>query len=279
MPQCASGTNEASDALLVYLKPSLNGDENLDILRFKNKAEEFPHEKTTDQTFDANQFEVYRQLGFHIGTDACRHLPDDLWSRTTFDLQDLMPMCRPVSPAGRSPQASPASVAEWIEKLARGDEPTAVEARRRLLQSMPEADRTMNELLRRCLRSRSKDGAEIARKTFTFLGDLWQGDDGLRGFLLDRLDKAEVQTEALQAIGAWLGDTAGDQVAAKVLPLARSRDVEVAVAAIETLGQIHATVPGVVETLQRLAKQQGADRRVRDKANEVLTQLHAEKPI
>jgi len=51
---------------LVYLKPSLRGDEPTDILQYASAHSEFPHQTTADQWFDESQFESYRKLGCHI---------------------------------------------------------------------------------------------------------------------------------------------------------------------------------------------------------------------
>ena len=39
----------------------------IDIRQYAESHPEFPHEPTSDQFFDENQFEAYRHLGFSIG--------------------------------------------------------------------------------------------------------------------------------------------------------------------------------------------------------------------
>ena len=56
----------APPGLLIYLKPSLTGNEPADVTEYASEHEEFPHEPTADQFFDESQFESYRALGFHI---------------------------------------------------------------------------------------------------------------------------------------------------------------------------------------------------------------------
>jgi hypothetical protein len=60
---------------LIYIKPSLTGDESADILHYASQNSSFPHESTLDQFFSESQFESYRALGQHITerifTDAC----------------------------------------------------------------------------------------------------------------------------------------------------------------------------------------------------------------
>jgi hypothetical protein len=57
---------EAPPGLLIYLKPSLTGNEPADVTEYASCHDEFPHEPTADQFFDESQFESYRALGFHI---------------------------------------------------------------------------------------------------------------------------------------------------------------------------------------------------------------------
>lgn len=55
---------------LVYLKPTLTGDEETDIRNYASEHPDFPHQSTTDQWFDESQFESYRKLGSHIAGQA-----------------------------------------------------------------------------------------------------------------------------------------------------------------------------------------------------------------
>ncbi len=57
----------ALPGVLLYLKPSLVGDEPTDILQYAGVESTFPHQSTGDQWFDESQFESYRKLGYHIG--------------------------------------------------------------------------------------------------------------------------------------------------------------------------------------------------------------------
>jgi hypothetical protein len=54
-------------SLIVFLKPSLTGDEPLDVLHYRQQHSEFPQESTVDQYFDEAQWESYRKLGEHVG--------------------------------------------------------------------------------------------------------------------------------------------------------------------------------------------------------------------
>jgi hypothetical protein len=54
-------------SLLLVLKPTITGDEPVDLGEYQARHREFPHETTTDQFFDEAQWESYRRLGVHIG--------------------------------------------------------------------------------------------------------------------------------------------------------------------------------------------------------------------
>jgi len=62
-----SDTNDFSWLLLI--KPSLMGDETADVIQYHRTHPLFPQEPTTDQYFDEAQWESYRKLGEHIGTE------------------------------------------------------------------------------------------------------------------------------------------------------------------------------------------------------------------
>jgi hypothetical protein len=56
---------EDLDGYLVYIKPALNGTEDMDVQQYANVHPTFPHEATANQFFDEPQFESYRKLGYH----------------------------------------------------------------------------------------------------------------------------------------------------------------------------------------------------------------------
>ena len=70
--------SNCESGILLYVKPSLTGNEPADLLNYRNTDKCFPHQSTADQYFDETQFESYRKLGYHIGgsilTDICREL-------------------------------------------------------------------------------------------------------------------------------------------------------------------------------------------------------------
>jgi hypothetical protein len=57
---------------LVYLKSTLVADDPSDVLEYRSRHAEFPHETTANQWFTESQFESYRALGFHVALSAFR---------------------------------------------------------------------------------------------------------------------------------------------------------------------------------------------------------------
>lgn len=58
--------SETDRGILLYVKPTLTGDEPPDVLQYKIANEDFPHQSTGDQFYDESQFESYRRLGLHV---------------------------------------------------------------------------------------------------------------------------------------------------------------------------------------------------------------------
>ncbi|MEO7411749.1 MAG: hypothetical protein ABIZ81_00200 [Opitutaceae bacterium] len=54
---------------LLMIKPSLMGDESMDVIQYQRAHPLFPQEPTSDQYFDEAQWESYRKLGEHIGAE------------------------------------------------------------------------------------------------------------------------------------------------------------------------------------------------------------------
>ena len=72
-----SGTpaeNAEYDGVIVYLKPSLIGDEPRDVLNYHDTSPTFPQESIADQWFSEPQFESYRALGSHM-VETIRNAP------------------------------------------------------------------------------------------------------------------------------------------------------------------------------------------------------------
>jgi hypothetical protein len=58
---------DGKEGLLVVLKPTLTGDEPLDLIEYHASHPAFPQEPTSEQFFDEAQWESYRKLGETIG--------------------------------------------------------------------------------------------------------------------------------------------------------------------------------------------------------------------
>lgn len=78
MPRCAFGRinystvdESANDGYLIYIKPTIFGDEPPDVSNYAAAHPEFPHEPTTDQWFSESQLESYRLLGLHTLESIC----------------------------------------------------------------------------------------------------------------------------------------------------------------------------------------------------------------
>ena len=65
---------EPQTGYLIYFKPTMTGDEAVDLQCFARSQRTFPHDPTLNQFYDANKFESYRQLGFHIAGEFCDKL-------------------------------------------------------------------------------------------------------------------------------------------------------------------------------------------------------------
>jgi hypothetical protein len=72
---------DGTDGVLVYIKPSLSGNEPRDILNYRVGNKKFPQDPIADQFFDEPQFESYRMLGSHIVEDICGEECDNLSPR------------------------------------------------------------------------------------------------------------------------------------------------------------------------------------------------------
>src|SRR5262249_41604260 len=90
-PHCALGTiyyprrggdknDSNSTGVLLYVKSSFTGDENDYVVDYKRRNPDFPHETTLDQLFTEEQFEAYRNLGFHAVNSAFKRTGNDVVS-------------------------------------------------------------------------------------------------------------------------------------------------------------------------------------------------------
>ena len=59
-------------AVFVYIKPSLTGDEPVELLTFRKSQPVFPNHPTVEQLFDPATVDAYRRLGLHIGEGFAR---------------------------------------------------------------------------------------------------------------------------------------------------------------------------------------------------------------
>jgi hypothetical protein len=76
---------------LLIVKPSLAGDEPVDVVQYQRTHPLFPQEPTSDQYFDEAQWESYRKLGEHIGATlfATPEDRDPRWSPSRFAAPEM----------------------------------------------------------------------------------------------------------------------------------------------------------------------------------------------
>lgn len=114
---------------LLIVKPSLTGSEPPDVLQYRARNAQFPHQSTGDQFFDEAQWESYRRLGLHVARTAFqatsgnyRHPALSADDDTLFACESItdlrMRMARDFSGARREWLARPADFEQRIERLA-----------------------------------------------------------------------------------------------------------------------------------------------------------------
>lgn len=119
--------------ILLYVKPTLTGDELADVLQYKTRNGAFPHEGTGDQFYDEAQWESYRRLGRHVADTVFAFVPpaDD---PTAGSGSSTTSPSRPADAARIGAAAAPSRklTADWVfgEAAARwGTTPADLEAR------------------------------------------------------------------------------------------------------------------------------------------------------
>ncbi len=76
---------EEPGSIILYLKATRTGDEDLDISHYAAENPSFPNESTGNQFFDEPQWESYRRLGEHIGKLLFSTDSKSLWFRDVVD--------------------------------------------------------------------------------------------------------------------------------------------------------------------------------------------------
>lgn len=66
------------DGYLVYMKPTLTGDEPFGLQQFAREHDLFPHDETANQFFEPERFQSYHSLGYHIASEVCQYFGDRL---------------------------------------------------------------------------------------------------------------------------------------------------------------------------------------------------------
>jgi hypothetical protein len=114
--------------MLLYLKPSLTGDESADVRQYARSHPEFPSADKSSGDFDDAEFLSYRQLGEHvIDTLAGEVGSAAAWGRMPIEevIHDIRQLLRPdLAEADRRPQVAGADdpiPAELVEAVASGN--------------------------------------------------------------------------------------------------------------------------------------------------------------
>jgi hypothetical protein len=132
-PHCAIGEityPNGQAGIIIYIKPSLTGDESDDVIDYKRRYPAFPHETTLDPMFSQEQFEAYRALGHHAtigllaGRDSFAHRDPEENPETRAEMEfldQLFPGAGDGRPVGESlPFAKRLRRGEVGERLRRG---------------------------------------------------------------------------------------------------------------------------------------------------------------
>ena len=75
---------------MIYIKPTLTKNLGPEIVSYSRRRPGFPHETTSDQFFDEQQFEVYRELGVVLGDMAAPQISRGKWNQSRGDSPEKM---------------------------------------------------------------------------------------------------------------------------------------------------------------------------------------------
>lgn len=101
---------------LLYLKPSLTGDEPPDVRTYADQHPSFPHQTTVDQFFSESQFESYRALGMHLAQRVFGEIEDQ--PKPGDGQPERKPAVEDQSkPGDGQPEQKPAFVDAYIERM------------------------------------------------------------------------------------------------------------------------------------------------------------------
>ena len=111
--------------MMIYIKPSLTGDEPTDLSQYCKSHAEFPASRVAEGNFDESAFESYRRLGEHIVDSLLAEIPIDAQTETTqiFNVirQRLQPDFKPEETAPATDSAVSVPPHELVEAIASGE--------------------------------------------------------------------------------------------------------------------------------------------------------------
>ena len=134
---------DGTKGLLVYVKPSFTGDESIDLQQYRKRCPSFPHEPTSDQVYDADQVESYRELGEHIASTLCNLFVKGhrtLWEHN-LTTEEVCATLAPNWRADTSPQSATSSEVDSssvLQKVADAGEPMPDQPTTTVTPHMPE---------------------------------------------------------------------------------------------------------------------------------------------
>ncbi|MEP7076130.1 MAG: patatin-like phospholipase family protein [Acidobacteriota bacterium] len=104
-PERPDGVGREGDGILIYLKPTLFGNEPVELLHYAHAHPSFPHQSTIDQNFDEKQFEAYRELGHFTMRGILEKVDPDNGDLSGFfaDIGRAIPPQPTAGSSGRSP--------------------------------------------------------------------------------------------------------------------------------------------------------------------------------
>jgi hypothetical protein len=246
---------DGSTGLLVYVKPSLTGDEEIDLDRYRAQNPEFPHEPTSDQVFDEDQFESYRQLGYHIGIALCGD-SEELWDVNADDRMGVL--ARVLSGTEWTKILRASLVGGGESQLPAGSPTGSCGDVKTLLHQFRTGDQQLRKLALKELASLAEGADAVLPELITDLRDAAK-----------TLPNASDRAQLVWAIGTFGGKA---RAAARTLVmLLRDTSPEVRAACADALGELGVTTQTVRTALKRATRDEVEN--VRNAADQALRAL------
>lgn len=230
---------DGSVGLLLYVKPSFTGDEEVDLQSYRASNVEFPHQPTSDQMYDEIQFESYRQLGFHIGSELCGE-SEAMWDVPAEDRVGMLAAVladtdwKQIERASMLVGGNVSSTTKPLSDVPGGDLAT-------LLHQYRNGEPELRVLALKEIASLD-EGADAALPEL--IGDLRQAES--------TIPDATVRAQLACAIGSF--GPAARPAARHLVALLRDPHPDVRAASAEALGEIGVTTQTALKALEKAAR-------------------------